>query len=136
LEERSVTVKLDIRLSTIDLVSGLKHYRTLARQDLLRAKTLEKPEVWRRHAEARLDVYYALTRLAERRPPEEVVAKAVERYREVPLVNETLQEKYIRFVAEEHAFENFFKLCGLEPEVSKEACLHRPKIIDEPLAVS
>ncbi|UCH25551.1 MAG: hypothetical protein JSV66_16715 [Trueperaceae bacterium] len=129
-------MKHDVRLSTNDLVSGLKRYRILARQDLLRAKSVEKPEVWRRHAEARLDVYYALTRLAERRTPEEVVAKAVERYREVPLVSETLQEKYVRFVAEEHAFENFFKLCGIEPEVSKEARLHRPKIVDEPLAVS
>ena len=40
-------------LSTEEIVRGLKHYRRIAKQDLLLANETDNPEAFRRHAEAR-----------------------------------------------------------------------------------
>ena len=69
-------MEFKVTLTTEEIVRGLKHYRRIAKQDVLRAPETPNPEVFRRHAEARREVYAKLAEVAEREGPEAAVAYA------------------------------------------------------------
>jgi hypothetical protein len=108
-------------LSSEEILRGLKHYRRIAKQDLLRAPETPKPEAFMRHAEARREVYGTLAEFAEGAAPEDVVQRALGLYRELPFVNGTAEEAYPDVKGKENALENFFLMIGLDPKVRREA---------------
>ena len=111
----------DVRvvLGTDEIVRGLKHYRRIARQDLVRAEQAEDPDAFRRHAEARRDVYARLTEVAADGTPDQVVRTALEAYRELPFVTGTGPTEHVEVKGRENALENFFLMIGLEPKVRR-----------------
>ena len=107
-------MEFKVTLTTEEIVRGLKHYRRIAKQDVLRAPETPNPEVFRRHAEARREV-------AEREGPEAAVAYALELYRSLPFVTGTPEDQYPEIKGQENALENFFLMIGLDPKVRREA---------------
>ena len=67
-------MEVKVVLTSEEIKRGLKHYRRIARQDLLRAEETDNPEAFTRHAEARRAVYAHLTEIAEAMSPDEVDA--------------------------------------------------------------
>lgn len=110
-----------ISLSTEEIVRGLKHYRRIAKQDVLRAPETPSPEVFKKHAEARREVYAQLAEIAEAQGPEAVVSQAVELYQALPFVTGTPEDAYPEVKGQENALENFFLMIGLDPKVRREA---------------
>ncbi|MBI5813570.1 hypothetical protein [Allomeiothermus silvanus] len=110
-----------ITLSTEEIVRGLKHYRRIAKQDVLRSPETPNPEVFRRHAEARREVYAQLAEIAELHGPEEVVGQALNLYQALPFVTGTAEDAYPEIKGKENALENFFLMIGLDPKVRREA---------------
>jgi hypothetical protein len=119
--ERSNRMEFKVTLSTEEIVRGLKHYRRIAKQDVLRAPETPNPEVFRLHAEARREVYARLAETAETDGPEAVVAKALELYQNLPFVTGTSEDAYPEVKGQENALENFFLMIGLDPKVRREA---------------
>ena len=115
-------------LSTDEIVRGLKHYRRIAKQDLLRAAEAEHPEAFRRHAEARREVYAELAELAAEATPEEVARTALELYKDLPFVTGTPAHEHVDVKGRENALENFFLMIGLEPKVRREVRSQRPSL--------
>jgi hypothetical protein len=115
-------------LSTDEIVRGLKHYRRIAKQDLLRAAEAEHPEAFRRHAEARREVYAELAELAAEATPEEVARTALELYKDLPFVTGTPADQHVDVKGRENALENFFLMIGLEPKVRREVRSQRPSL--------
>jgi len=74
-------MEVQVVLSSDDIIRGLKHYRRIAKQDVLRAPETENPESFLRHAEARRAVYAELTAIAEKASPRDVAQAALEAYR-------------------------------------------------------
>jgi hypothetical protein len=111
-----------------EIVRGLKHYRRIAKQDLLRADESSHPEEVRRHAEARRAVYTELAECAERSAPEDVVAAALALYRELPFVSGSGDTQYPDIRGRENALENFFLMVGLDPKLRREARRERPPL--------
>lgn len=107
-------------LSTEEIVRGLKHYRRIAKQDLLLANETDNPEAFRRHAEARRGVYAHLSEIAEVRSPAEVVQEALRAYQELPFVTGSEKDEHTEIKGQENALENFFLMIGLEPKVRRE----------------
>jgi hypothetical protein len=114
-----------ISLSTEEIVRGLKHYRRIAKQDVLRAPETPNPEVFRQHAEARREVYAQLAEVAETTGPESVVDRAVALYQNLPFVTGTPEDAYPEIKGQENALENFFLMIGLDPKVRREARKNR-----------
>jgi hypothetical protein len=110
-----------VTLSTEEIVRGLKHYRRIAKQDVLRAPETPNPEVFRQHAEARREVYAQLANTAESQGPESVVGQALELYQSLPFVTGTAEEAYPEVKGQENALENFFLMIGLDPKLRREA---------------
>ncbi|MER3479389.1 MAG: hypothetical protein C4327_02615 [Meiothermus sp.] len=110
-----------ITLSTEEIVRGLKHYRRIAKQDVLRSPETPNPEVFKRHAEARREVYAQLAEIAELYGPEEVVGQAIHLYQALPFVTGTAEDAYPEIKGKENALENFFLMIGLDPKVRREA---------------
>ncbi|HEU4742203.1 MAG TPA: hypothetical protein VFS50_11480 [Meiothermus sp.] len=110
-----------ITLSTEEIVRGLKHYRRIAKQDVLRSPETPNPEVFKRHAEARREVYAQLAEIAELHGPEEVVGQAINLYQTLPFVTGTAEDAYPEIKGKENALENFFLMIGLDPKVRREA---------------
>ena len=110
-----------VTLSTEEIVRGLKHYRRIAKQDVLRAPETPNPEVFRTHAEARREVYTKLAELAESKGPDAVVEYALELYQSLPFVTGTAEDAYPEIKGKENALENFFLMIGLDPKVRREA---------------
>jgi len=108
-------------LSTEEIRRGLKHYRRIAKQDLIRASETEDPESFRRHAEARRAVYAHLSELAETKSAAEVVEEALREYQELPFVTGSSDADHTEIKGRENALENFFLMIGLEPKVRREA---------------
>src|SRR5690554_8052643 len=77
-------MEVNVVLSSEEILRGLKHYRRIAKQDLLLASETDNPEAFRRHAEARRSVYSYLSELAQTMSPPEVVEEALKVYRELP----------------------------------------------------
>lgn len=115
-------------LSSEEIIRGLKHYRRIARQDLLRSAESENPEAFQKHAEARREVYARLTEIAETDTPAAVVRAALERYQELPFVTGTGADSHTEIKGEENALENFFLMIGLEPKIRREVRSQRPPL--------
>ena len=115
-------------LSSDEIIRGLKHYRRIAKQDVLRASETTDPDAFRRHAEARREVYAALSELAEHEVPGDVVAEALRQYQELPFVTGSEDPAHVELKGRENALENFFLMIGLEPKVRREVRSQRPAL--------
>jgi hypothetical protein len=119
-------MEVQVVLSSDEIIRGLKHYRRIAKQDILRAPESANPETALRHAEARREVYAALTDTAERSTPQAVVEAALVLYRELPFGNDSDDLEQVALRGRENALENFFLMIGLEPKLRREARNQRP----------
>ncbi len=119
-------------LSSDEIIRGLKHYRRIAKQDVLRASETKDPDAFRRHAEARREVYAALSELAEHELPGDVVAEALRQYQSLPFVTGSEDPAHVELKGRENALENFFLMIGLEPKVRREVRSQRPALGTEP----
>ena len=120
-----------LKISVKDMIKGLKHYKSLAKQDLLRADQTAQPDLYKSHAESRIAIYKMLIKSAKTEDSKEVVEKALRLYEQVPFIGKSKANNHIRDVAHEHALENFFLLIGLDQETQKQAWSKRPRITDE-----
>lgn len=118
------------KMSTEQLLLGLKHYRRIARQDMLRAGETPHPDAFLRHAESRREIYVALGDYAGEHAPEDVVTHALELYRRLPFVTGSAEHEYPDIKGHENALENFFLLVGLDPKSRREARSQRPRLAD------
>lgn len=121
---------MDVRvvLSSDEIVRGLKHYRRIAKQDVLRAPETDNPDIFLSHAEARRSVYARLTEIAETQSPNAVVLEALECYKGLPFVSGTGETEHADIKGQENALENFFLMIGLEPKIRREVRSQRPKL--------
>jgi hypothetical protein len=117
---------VQVVLSSDEIVRGLKHYRRIAKQDILRAPESPDPDASLRHAEARREVYAELAEIAERGSPAAVVDAALDLYRNLPFAPVGDDQESISLRARENALENFFLMIGLEPKIRREARNQRP----------
>ena len=121
---------VEVVLSTDEIVRGLKHYRRIAKQDVLRAPETDDPEASVRHAEARREVYATLSDIAERGTASDVVEAALTAYRALPFTSGSEGRDHVELRGRENALENFFLMVGLEAKVRREARSARPKLTD------
>lgn len=121
-------VEVKVVLTRDEILRGLKHYRRIAKQDLLRADQAEHPDAFRRHAEARREVYAALADVASEGTPEQVAHEALELYVGLPFVTGTPADAHVDVKGKENALENFFLMIGLEPKVRREVRSQRPSL--------
>ena len=121
-------VEVKVVLTRDEILRGLKHYRRIAKQDLLRADQSEHPDAFRRHAEARREIYAALAEVAGDGTPEEVAKEALELYVGLPFVTGTPADEHVDVKGKENALENFFLMIGLEPKVRREVRSKRPSL--------
>ena len=119
-------------LSSEEIKRGLKHYRRIARQDLLRAEETDNPEAFKRHAEARRSVYAYLTEVAETKAPDEVAIEALKAYEKLPFVTGSDDDAHTEIKGRENALENFFLMIGLEPKIRREVRSRRPSSGSQP----
>ncbi len=117
-----------VTLSTEEIIRGLKHYRRIAKQDVLRSPETPNPEVFKMHAEARREVYAQLAEIAETKGPDEVVEYALDLYKSLPFVTGTAEDAYPEIKGKENALENFFLMIGLDPKVRREARKQRKPV--------
>jgi hypothetical protein len=115
-------------MTTEHLLQGLKHYRRIARQDMLRSAETPHPDAFLRHAEARREIYVQLATYAEQHAPEDVTTHALELYQALPFVTGTAEHEHPDTKGQENALENFFLLVGLDPKTRREARSKRPKL--------
>jgi len=121
-----------VALSTEEILRGLKHYRRIAKQDVLRAAETPNPEAFRLHAESRREVYAELAEVAERGDPEAVVERALELYRSLPFLSGTGVHEHTHLKGRESGLEHFFLMIGLDPKVRREARSARQPLPDQP----
>ena len=121
-------MEVRVVLSSDDIVRGLKHYRRIAKQDVLCAPETANPEASLRHAEARRAVYAELAEIAERAGPQDVVQAALDAYQKLPFASGSDDPAHVELRARENALENFFLMIGLEPKVRREARNQRPSL--------
>ncbi|HHO56834.1 MAG TPA: hypothetical protein ENK21_10625 [Trueperaceae bacterium] len=119
---------LEVVLSSDEIIRGLKHYRRIAKQDLLRAQETQNPLIFSKHAEIRREIYGTLSNFAETLSPEEVATQALEMYQNLPFVTGTAKDENIDVKARENALENFFIMIGLSPKLRREARSKRPSL--------
>lgn len=121
---------MDVRvvLSSDEIIRGLNHYKSIAKQDIVRSSESDNPEFLRSHAETRREVYAHLADLAERLSPAEVVQEALGEYQKLPFVTGTDADSHVDIKARENALENFFLMIGLEPKLRREARSLRPSL--------
>lgn len=115
-------------LSTEQLLQGLKHYRRIARQDMLRAPETPHPDAFLKHAESRREIYAALGDYAVNHASDEVLHHALELYQKLPFVTGSAEHEHPDIKGQENALENFFLLVGLDPKTRREARSKRPKL--------
>jgi hypothetical protein len=115
-------------LSSDEIIRGLKHYRRIAKQDLLRSTDADNPDRLRTHAEARREIYAYLTDLAEKASPADVAREALNLYQQLPFVTGSDADEHVDIKAKENALENFFLMIGLEPKVRREVRSQRPSL--------
>lgn len=119
-------MEIQVVLSSDDIVRGLKHYRRIAKQDVLRAPETQDPKAFTQHAEARREVYAELADIAEKVGPQDAVQAALKRYEELPLNIADDHPDNVMLRAQENALENFFLMIGLEPAVRRAVRSRRP----------
>jgi hypothetical protein len=115
-------------LTTAQLLQGLKHYRRIARQDLLRAPETPQPDAFRQHAEARRAVYGELEAHAAAAGPEDVLNHALTLYSALPFTTGSAEHEHAELKGRENGLENFFLMVGLDPKQRREARSKRPKL--------
>ena len=115
-------------MTTEQLLQGLKHYRRIARQDLLRAPETPYPDAFRTHAEARRTVYGELEAFAAQHASEDVIEHALSLYRSLPFSSGTPENEYAEIKGRENGLENFFLMVALDPRTRREARSQRPKL--------
>ena len=115
-------------ITTEQLQQGLKHYRRIARQDMLRAAETPHPDAFLKHAESRREVYALLGEHAEANDTQAVITRALELYRNLPFVTGTPEHEHPDIKGQENALENFFLLVGLDPKTRREARSKRPRL--------
>ncbi|WP_420597064.1 hypothetical protein [Deinococcus sp.] len=115
-------------MTTEQLLQGLKHYRRIARQDLLRAPETPYPDAFRTHAESRRAVYGELEAHAAQHAPEDVIEYALSLYRALPFVTGTPETEHAETKGRENGLENFFLMVALDPRTRREARSQRPKL--------
>ncbi|WP_188961945.1 hypothetical protein [Deinococcus aquiradiocola] len=115
-------------MTTDQLLQGLKHYRRIARQDLLRAPETPHPDAFRQHAEARRALYALLEQHASEHGPQDAVDHAIAEYRTLPFTTGTAEHEHPELKGRENGLENFFLMIGLDPKTRREARSARPKL--------
>lgn len=118
------------QMTTEQLLLGLKHYRRIARQDMLRASETPHPDAFLKHAESRREIYAALGDYAGTHAPEDVVKHALELYQRLPFVTGSAEHEHPEIKGHENALENFFLLVGLDPKTRREARSKRPRLAE------
>ena len=121
-------MEVNVVLSSEEILRGLKHYRRLAKQDLLRTNDVENPESFYRHAEARREVYSHLSTIADSKGPHEAVREALRWYQELPFVTGVNGDQYSEVKGREDALENFFLMIGLQPKIRRQVRSQRPSL--------
>ncbi len=119
---------MKVVLSSEEILNGLKHYRRIAKQDVLRAVEAPNPDAFRVHAEARRQVYGELADLAQQVAPDDVVDHALNMYKGLPFLNGTADETHPQLKGRENALENFFLMIGLDPKLRREARRERKPV--------
>jgi hypothetical protein len=122
------SMEIKVVLSSSDILRGLKHYRRIARQDLLHAGQTDNSERYRQHAEARRDVYAHLAQVAETGTPLEVAREALRCSQQLPFVTGTPEDAHLEIKGRENALENFFLLIGLEPKIRRQVRSQRSSL--------
>ena len=122
------TMELNVALSTDEIIRGLKHYKRIARQDMLQAGEFDDAGRASLHAECRREVYSHLAEFAEAEPAAEVVREALRLYRELPFVTGTPEDSFVDIKGRENALENFFLMINLEPRIRREVRSQRSRI--------
>ncbi|MFC5601043.1 hypothetical protein [Deinococcus cellulosilyticus] len=117
-------------MSTEEISRGLKHYRRIAKQDVLRAPETPNPDAFRVHAESRREIYSALSDCAASGSSEDVINRALDYYRQLPFVTGTKEGEFPDIKGKENALENFFLMIGLDPKVRREARKDRKSLQD------
>lgn len=120
---------VQVVLSSDEIIRGLKHYRRIAKQDILRAPESANPTTALHHAEARREVYATLTEIAEQTSPQAVVEAALAMYQSLPFGNDSDDLAQVALRGRENALENFFLMIGLEPKLRREARNQRPAML-------
>jgi DNA-binding GntR family transcriptional regulator len=100
---------MHVTLTRDEIISALKHYRSLAKQDILLAGDAPDKQALKDHAEARRRVYAELISTTEAAGPEQALAQAKAAYRELRERARAGEDKD----AELRALENFFLLVGV-----------------------
>lgn len=121
-----LTVK--VVLTSEEIIRSLKHYKRIAKQDILLAERSSNSRHMREHAQARRQVYDQLTKVAETENPDTVVLTALEEYKKLPFVTGTPPDQYNDLKGQESALENFFSMINLEPKVRREYRKQRPSL--------
>jgi hypothetical protein len=118
----------ELALNTDDLIKGLKHYRRIAKQDIVRSGESSDQPWLKDHATARREVYARLAELAAEQDPEQVVQEALDWYKQLPFVTGTEDGEHVEVKGQENALENFFLMVGLAPKVRREYRSQRPSL--------
>jgi hypothetical protein len=122
------SMEIKVVLSSGEIIRGLKHYRRIARHDLLQAEQFDNPERYRQHAEARRDIYAHLAEVAATHPPPEVAREALRCYQQLPFVTGTPEDSHNDIKGRENALENFFLMIGLEPKIRRQVRSQRSSL--------
>jgi hypothetical protein len=118
-------------MTTEQILQGLKHYRRIARQDMLRAPETPNPDAFLKHAECRREIYADLSQHAEQDGPQDVLNYALSLYRGLPFVTGTPEHAHPDIKGRENALENFFLMVGLDPKTRREARSERRPLAPE-----
>lgn len=98
-----------------DVLTGLKRFKRLAKQDILASTHTSRPEFWHRQAEARREAYTELMAWVEHEGVEAAYQKAVAWYEALPL-SHTSEEVSPEVSGRQQALELFFGLLGMSEE--------------------
>lgn len=107
-----------------DVLTGLKRFKRLAKQDILASSLTSRPAFWHQQAEVRREEYTALMAWVEDKGVEAAYQKAVERYEALPL-SVSSEEPSPEVSGRQQALEMFFHLLGMDQ--GQIAALRKPE---------
>ena len=119
---------IQVALTADEMIKGLKHYRRIAKQDLLRATQMTHPEFYEQLASTRRNIYAELADIADTEGTTAALEIALDYYKKLPFVTGTPEGEYAEIKGRESALENFFKMVALEPKVRRQARSQRPSM--------
>ena len=119
---------IQVALTADEMIKGLKRYRRIAKQDLLRATQASQSEFYAKFAQTRRSVYAQLAEIADMEGPAIAVQKALDFYKKLPFVTGTPEGEFPEIKGRESALENFFKMIALEPKVRRQVRSQRPSL--------